>query len=278
MTIDRRLIRFLNNVVVVAGVCSPLLLACAPIEGYPRDPENTDATLTALQPYFDGTEEKVYLATNDDATRTQIRNEIIFQRLRGYDIEFANFQRQLYGQSNTITLGSDLIGLVLGGLTATTGTAATKAALGAASTGVIGANAAINRDLYYQKTIPALLTQMEADRLKAKLPIVQGMAQPDAKYPLMQAYIDLDVYKNSGSMPSAISSITTSAGNNKQVAQDNITFVRTPTYISQFPDVQAVQAQLKTLSSDQQFVALAKAMQPKSCGASIADTTNGQHY
>ena len=103
---------------------------------------------------------------------------------------------------------------------------------------------------------------MEADKLKAKLPIVQGMAQPDSKYPLIQAYIDLDTYKNSGSMPNAISGITTSAGNSKQMAQDNITFVRTPTYILQLPDVQAVQAQLKTFSSDQQFVALAKAMQP----------------
>jgi hypothetical protein len=220
MTGDRRPICRLKEVVALIGV--PLLFACAPIEGFPKDPENTDATLTALQPYFDGTREKDYLATSDDSARTQIRNEIIFRRLRGYDIEFANFQRQLYGQGNEITVGSDLIGLVLGGLTATTGNATTKAALGAASTGIIGANAAINKDLYYQKTIPALLTQMEANRLKAKLPIVQGMTQPDSKYPLMQAYIDLDAYKDAGSIPAAISSVTQSAANDKQVAQDNV--------------------------------------------------------
>jgi hypothetical protein len=199
-----------------------LVFACVPIEGYPKDPENTDATLTALQPFFDGTAEKEYLAATGDAARTPLRDEIILRRLRGYDIEFSNFQRQLYGQSNTVTLGSDLIGLVLGGLTATTGTATTKAALGAASTGVIGANAAINRDLYYQKTIPALITQMEANRLKAKLPMVQGIAQPDSKYPLMQAYIDLDAYKDAGSIPAAISSVTQSAANDKQAAQENV--------------------------------------------------------
>ena len=111
----------------------------------------------------------------------------------------------------------------MGGLTATTGNATTKAALGAASTGIIGANAAINKDLYYQKTIPALLTQMEANRLKAKLLIIQGMTQPDSKYPLMQAYVDLDAYKNSGSIPAAISSsVTQSAANDKEVAQDNV--------------------------------------------------------
>jgi hypothetical protein len=223
MIVDRRLVRILKNVVALAGVCSPLLFACAPIEGYPRDPENTDATLAALQPYFNGTAEQAYITAKDDSARTQERNQIIFARLRGYDIEFSNFERQLYGQSNAITLGSDLVGLILGGLTATTGNATTKAALGAASTGIIGANAAINKDLYYQRTIPALLTQMEANRLKAKLLIVQGMAQPDFKYPLMQAYIDLDAYKDAGSIPSAISSVTQSAANQKQNAQDIIT-------------------------------------------------------
>ena len=112
-------------------------VACAPIQGYPKDPENTDATLTALQPYFDGTVEKEYLVAKDDGGRTQIRNQIILARMRGYDIEFSDFEHALYGQGNTITIGSDLIGLVLGGLTATTGNATTKAALGAASTGII---------------------------------------------------------------------------------------------------------------------------------------------
>ena len=51
-------------------------VACATIQGYPKDPENTDATLTALQPYFDGTVEKEYLVAKDDGGRTQIRRVI----------------------------------------------------------------------------------------------------------------------------------------------------------------------------------------------------------
>jgi len=198
-----------------------LLVACAPIRGYPNDPENTDATLDRLQPYFDGTKEAEYfaLATTAD-TRALKRNEIVFARLRGYDIAFADFERRLYGDANAVTLGSDLVGLVLAGLTATTGNAATKSALGAASAGVIGAKSAIDKDLYYQKTIPALLAQMEADRLNALLPITKGLKLPDADYPLMQAYIDLDVYKNAGSIPAAINAVNKDAGNAKDIAQD----------------------------------------------------------
>src|SRR5258708_1086720 len=178
-------------IVMAAGV----LASCAPIQGYPKDPEDTDATLAALTPYFNGAREGEYFLLSDvGGARTQMRNAIVLARMRGYDITFADFEKRLYGDGNGVTLGGDLVALVLTGLTATTGNAATKAALGAAATGVIGAKSAIDKDLYYQKTVPALLAQMEADRLKALAPITAGLLLPDAKYTLMQAYIDLDGY------------------------------------------------------------------------------------
>jgi hypothetical protein len=60
---------------------------------------------------------------------------------------------------------------------------------------------------------------MEADRLKALLPITVGMKLADASYSLMQAYIDLDAYKNAGSIPSAINAINKDAGNAKDALQ-----------------------------------------------------------
>jgi hypothetical protein len=239
-----------------------LLSACASIQGYPVDPEATDRTLIRLAAYFDGTEEKKYEALGIDSdARTQKRNEIVFARMRGYDIEFANFEIQLYGFSNTVTIGTDLMGLTLGGLTATVGSAATKAALGAASVGVLGANTAINKDLYFQKTIPALIAQMEANRAKKQLAIVQGLGQSDSKYSLMTAYSDLDAYKSAGSIPDAIGSITQDASNAKQSANSDIIFTRTHLDITQLPDKEEVQAQVKKLT-DPQVLALAKAMEP----------------
>jgi hypothetical protein len=240
--------------------CIALLSSCASIQGYPADPEATNKTLVKLAPYFDGTEEAQYAALSDADARTKKRNEIVFARMRGYDIEFSSYERQLYGFSNSVSVGTDLIGLTLGGLTATVGSAATKAALGAASAGVLGANTAINKDLYFQKTIPALIAQMEANRAKKLLVIFQGLAQPDAKYSLMIAYSDLDSYKNAGGIPDAIGSITQDASNAKQTANDNIAFTRTSLDVVQLPDKEAIQAQLKKLT-DPQVLALAKAMQ-----------------
>ncbi len=147
------------------------------------------------------------------------RNEIILARVHAYDIVFADFEKRLYGDGNGVTLGGDLVALVLTGLTATVGSAGTKAALGAAATGVIGAKSAIDKDLYYQKTVPALLAQMEADRLKALAPITTGMKQSDADYPLLEAYIDLDAYNNAGSIPAAINAVNKDAGVAKDIAQ-----------------------------------------------------------
>jgi hypothetical protein len=217
--------RLVRVAILVCG-CLPSLFACAPIQGYPLDPEITDATLKNLGPYFNGREETNYINAVGDGGKTPIRDAVVYARIRGYDIEFSDFEKSLYSQSNGIAFGSDLVGLILGGLTATTGNAATKAALGAASVGVIGANAAINKDLYYQKTIIALMPQMEANRAGAKLPIVKGLILPDSKYNLFQAYSDLDAYKNAGSIPAAISAVTQNAENQKADAQQHQTLLK----------------------------------------------------
>jgi hypothetical protein len=262
MHIDcRRNAVFKTGIGLTVAALFILLAGCAPILGYPNDPENTDATLAALAPYFNGTQEAQYAALSDPAQRAAKRNEIVLARVRGYDIEFNDFERRLYGDGSSVSLGSDLVGLILGGLTATTGNAATKSALGAASAGVIGAKTAIDKDLYYQKTIPALLAQMEADRLKALAPITAGLKQSDADYPLMQAYIDLDAYKTAGSIPTAINAVNQSAGNAKDEAQAVITFQRASAPL-QFQGIASVRAQLGSLTTDAQFLVLASAMQP----------------
>ncbi|HVH81968.1 MAG TPA: hypothetical protein VM782_21390 [Stellaceae bacterium] len=237
--------------------------ACAPVIGYPNDPENTDATVAILvSKYFaGGTIEQAYFNTDASAAtaRMQLRNEIVLGRMRAYDIEFGDFEKRLYGDGNGVTLGGDLIALVLSGLTATTGNATTKAALGAATAGVVGAKAAIDKDLYYQKTVPALLAQMEADRLKALEPITKGMKLPDADYALMQAYIDLDVYKNAGSIPAAINAVNKDAGEAKEDAQQIIMDARSSA-ADQLKGIASVEPKLKALT-DQQVIALANVMQ-----------------
>jgi hypothetical protein len=91
---------------------------------------------------------------------------------------------------------------------------------------IVGAQSAINRDLYYQRTLPALLAQMEANRAKVELTILNGLAKSDSDYPLYKAEIDLESLKTAGSMPSAVSVITQKSAQDNQSAQAQLAALR----------------------------------------------------
>jgi hypothetical protein len=246
--------------VAAAAIMSIFMAGCAPLEGYPRDPENTADALARLAPDFDGTKEADYQAANTPEQRQRLRDAIVLGRIRAYDIEFDTFERELYGFGSSMSTAGDLIVLILSGLAATTGNAGTKSALAAASAGIVGAQGVIRSELFYQRTLPALLTQMEANRAIAKLVIIQGLARSDTDYPLWTAYLDLDSLKNSGSIPAAVANITQQASNTKEAAQAAITVERSQAFIAQVPVRREIAAKVDLLSATQ-LIALAQAMQ-----------------
>ncbi|MBV8564929.1 MAG: hypothetical protein JO273_05690 [Methylobacteriaceae bacterium] len=198
---------------------SSVLGSCSTVEGYPVDPENTSAVLGSLQAYFDPAMDAQYNASFDPVFRRQLRDTIVLNRLRAYDIEYDIFQRKLFGDSNALSVGGDLVVLALNGAGATTGGAATKAALSAASAGIVGAQGAISKDLFYQRTVPALIAQIDANRANAKIAILTGLNSPDDVYPLARAYVDLEMLKNAGGLPGALSNITQQAALDRQSAE-----------------------------------------------------------
>jgi hypothetical protein len=203
-----------------------ILSSCSSIEGYPTDPENTDQVILSLQRYFDPAFDVEYYGQPDPLLRRQVRDSIVTGQMRAYDIEFARFERALYGNGNLVSTGGDLAVLALGAVAATTGGASAKAALAAASAGVVGAQGAISKDLYYQRTIPALIAQMEANRANAKAALVSGLSHTDTEYPLALAYMDLATLKNAGGIPKAISNVTQSAATNAAIAEDDLQNLR----------------------------------------------------
>jgi predicted small secreted protein len=230
--------------ILLIGLSSIVLSACSTIRGYPEDPEDTDATLKALAPYFAVNSEDKYNGTTDATVKRQLRDDIVMHRMRAYQLEFDQFEKALNTYGNTITTGSDLVALTLSGLAATTGNASTKAALAAASGGIIGAQGDINKDLFFQKTMPALLAQMEANRAKAKLAIFAGLAQDDGKYSLARADEDLDTLKMAGSIPGAISTITQQAGNANDTAKSQLQELSNVKYGGALPSSTRIKAWL----------------------------------
>lgn len=151
-----------------------MLASCAGIRQFPDDPASNSNALIDYQQYFKA-ELMTRYETSSDGPRLALRDTIVINRMLAYDATFSVFKRQLLTEGNSVNTVGDLIVLALNGLGATTGAAATKAALAAASAGIIGAKTAISSDLFYQRALPALIAQMDANRATAKAAILNGL-------------------------------------------------------------------------------------------------------
>lgn len=234
------------------------LLSCASIRQYPDDPEDTQANLAGYSMYFGSTPIATYSHLSG-VERTSQRDAIVLNRMLAFDITYSQFRRRLTTDVNSISTGGDLVGLILTGLAATTGSAATKSALAAAATGVLGAKNAIDSDLYFQRSLPALVAQMDANRSRAQLAILTGLGKPDSDYPLGRALVDLDALRDAGGLTGAIQNLTAAAVRDKERTSEALTLVHGQAFKDSFSDRQKILMQINGLTPPQ-ILALMKEM------------------
>jgi hypothetical protein len=218
----------------VSLVSLAALTGCSSLEGYARHPDTLASITAKRDAYFGSTTlETQYYASNTDAvTRRRLRDQIVYGRMDVIDFDFDNLERELNSAGNGVSLGGDLAVLIANGIGSVTGGKQTKAALNAVSGGIVGAQGAINKDLYYQRTLPALLNQMEANRDKVKATILSGLKKPDDSYPLGAAQLDLRQLVRAGSIPASVGEITEKATTDKQASERLVERARTGIYVS----------------------------------------------
>jgi hypothetical protein len=138
------------------------------------------------------------------------------------DLYFGQFQQDLFREGVGSGIATDWITLALAGAGAVAGNAGTKAALAAAAAGIIGAKAAFDKNVFFDKTMPALLAQMVALRKTVLVRIQAGLSQGIDRYPLTQALIDLEDYYNAGTIPGALTGIVEGAGATAKQADEEM--------------------------------------------------------
>jgi hypothetical protein len=143
---------------------------------------------------------------------TAWRNEVVNCRIRAIDLQFTSFEQGIAREYIGLNTGADIAVLGLGAATALTGSAGTKSILGAISGGVIGTKGIVDKDVFYSKTMPALLTQMEAQRKSQLVKIRNGLKRTVNEYSLSEALIDVEEYYKAGSIPGALQGIIEQAG------------------------------------------------------------------
>lgn len=158
----------------------------------------------------------------NEVDKKAYRNRVLSIWLLAIDSRYDAFRRDLSRGMKGGNFGLDVLTLAL----TATGSVVAGAAdeLSAAATGVGGARASLNREVYFEKTLPALVAYMDAERLEIRGQLLQGMNRSIAEYSLEQGFADLWRYQAAGSLDRAISKASDDATNRVSKAQEEYDF------------------------------------------------------
>lgn len=243
----------------VEALCITLALSgCASIDG-PSPVVTAAKGQSANDTYING--DVLGAFYSPDATKRsgmsplQWRNTVVGAQLDAADQNYAAYASALRSERSRLALGSDLVvvGLSEG---ASLAKKATANALAAASAGIVGANAAINKDAYYNATVEALISQMDAERATVRAQINKAMANSETAYPLANALGDVRRYEAAGTMDRAITKMNAAASAAKTIAEANLDLVRNSHFLETEDAVAKLLSRVAALTDTQALNAL----------------------
>jgi hypothetical protein len=167
---------------------------------------------------------KTYYAAGPESKAR--RDEFVVGRLSLYNLEYIKFVQQFYLSSAQINSIIDITNIGLGLAATLVEPAVTKSILAAIATGLTGTRLSIERNFFQQRTIEVLVTQMNAQRTAALVPIQQGLTRSVEQYPLALAIVDLNAYYEAGTIQGAITGIQVSAGQLQATAEQELARLR----------------------------------------------------
>lgn len=196
---------------------SALLAGCQSLGGAPPPTRSRADTLASVASKTSLTVIDQYDAEKDSEQRRLRRNMFVNARIVEINANYDAFARAISVEQRSVTIGSQILVLGLAGGAAVAKSAATKTRLATWSAGILGTQSLVDKELYFNKTLPALKAQMEASRQTAIAKLRVGMSKPDAEYSLDSAQSDLRDLEVAGTVDGALGAITSEAG--KQNAQ-----------------------------------------------------------
>jgi len=155
-----------------------------------------------------------------------LRNKFITGRITLMNIRYIQFVRQLTVERQLLDSAVAMLSLGLNLAGASVAASGTKTILAAVAAGVTGSKEVIDKNYFFEKTIPALVAQMNADRKKALIPLLEGMRGTPDEYSFAQAVTDLHNYYFAGTFTGAIQTIQADAGTKESKADLDISKLR----------------------------------------------------
>lgn len=218
----KKIVKIKLPYLIVLTIILALASCSAAYKGFPDRVVKPEEELETLKTFITTkTTEYNELDSIYELKRRGLRNEIINARIAAIDIQFSAFQQKLRGEGINLNVGTDIITLGLGaagGLVS----GGTSQVLSATTTAVTGLKGSVDKNAFFEETMPALFAQMIAQRKKVLVRIRKGLNTSTSDYPLQQGTADLLDYKYAGSIPGSIATIVEDAGTTASKATEEI--------------------------------------------------------
>ena len=202
-----------------------ILVGCSSLSGVPERSVDPDAELRALAPYFAPGVLDEYNRKETAEEKRRYRDEVVWARLRGIDIHFNRFVRDIASENKKLNITTDSAIAVLGAAGSVSTVSSTQAILAAISATVAGVKSSIDKNAYYDSTVTALVAQMLANRQGVLVDIHAGMQRGIDTYPLTRALIDVERYFQAGTVAGAVTEINKQAGTIKSEADRELSIM-----------------------------------------------------
>lgn len=197
-----------------------LLTACASLRGSAQPILPLQTRLEAATQFKEADALQAFYAPTDGPRggrdRREYRDMVAGIYLGAADARYEQFNAQLAREFRTTNTGSSIAVLIMNGVSVVSGQGAMRA-LAAGSAVVTGANASIDKNLFVDKSLQALLAAMDANRTSVKLRIRDGLRSLDAaEYSLRDVFDDIHDLEAQASVDVALQQLTTLATNDAQ--------------------------------------------------------------
>jgi hypothetical protein len=191
-----------------------LLTACQTMDsgGAPKQSFDIDKDIEGLSTEFNkpGIIPDYYKLTEDQ--RLLARNRFIAGRLALIDLNYLQYVRALTAEKQRLTVAAELANMSLGIAGTLVGGVRAKTNLAAAVTGLNGTKSTVDKEIYYEKSMDAIIGSMNAARKELLVGILKGLATTRIDdYPFEFAVVRLDEYFMAGTIKGALTFITTEA-------------------------------------------------------------------
>jgi hypothetical protein len=216
--------RFLAIPAVTCAILAALPLAgCATIQGSQRPIIGVAQTSKLVQEKYDLKTVLYGFGHPNDAMREglskrEYRDMVIGIYMSAIDARYHEFRTNLSSESKRAALGLDVAVIGLAGW-ASVAKQSIVNEVSAVAGGVAGTRAAVDKNLYFDKALPALIAAMETERLKIGAQILRNLERNTSEYPLALAIGDLNRYEMAGSLDLAIQMVTSQAADERKKAE-----------------------------------------------------------